>query len=98
MLRAGISQESASPSGAHGHIYPNKEAVMLNPNPSPHSDPDTLTRFHEELTRASGMLGVEPAGPALWPGFAGLLPRTRNITNLTEIQVKTFIVSRVGMG
>lgn len=27
---------------------------MLNPNPLPHSDPDVLTQFHEELARAGG--------------------------------------------
>ena len=32
-------------------------------------------RFHEELARAGGMPGVAPAGPALWPRFAGYSTR-----------------------
>ncbi len=44
---------------------------MLNPNPSPHSDPEVLTRFQEELARAAAMPGLAPPGPALWPRFAG---------------------------
>lgn len=44
---------------------------MRNPNPSPRSDPDVLTRFHEELARAAAMPALAPAGPALWPRFAG---------------------------
>jgi len=39
---------------------------MLNPNLSPHSDPDVLTRFQEALARA----GLAPAGVVLWPRFA----------------------------
>lgn len=38
---------------------------MLNPNPSSHSDPDALTRFHQELARAGGMPGLAPARRAL---------------------------------
>ena len=44
---------------------------MLNPNPSPHSDPEVLTRFQEELARAAALPGLAVAGPALWPRFAG---------------------------
>lgn len=44
---------------------------MLNPYPSPHSDPEVLTRFQEELARATARPGLAPAGPALWPRFAG---------------------------
>jgi len=57
--------------GARGYIYHNKEAVVLNPNPSPHSDPEVLTRFQEELARAAALPGLAVAGPALWPCFAG---------------------------
>ena len=42
-----------------------------NPNLSPHSEPEVLTRFHEELARAAAMPGLAAAGPALWPVFAG---------------------------
>ena len=44
---------------------------MLNPYPSPHSDPEVLTRFQEELARAAALPGLAAAGPALWPRFAG---------------------------
>ena len=44
---------------------------MPNPNPSPHSDPEVLTRFQEELARAAALPGLASAGPALWPRFAG---------------------------
>ena len=44
---------------------------MLNRNPSPHSDPEVLTRFQEELARAAALPGLAVAGPALWPRFAG---------------------------
>ena len=44
---------------------------MPNLNPSPHSDPELLTRFQEELTRAAALPGFASPGPALWPRFAG---------------------------
>ncbi|MDQ3773091.1 MAG: hypothetical protein M3461_01210 [Pseudomonadota bacterium] len=43
---------------------------MPNPNASSSVDPQALTRFQEELARAA-VPGLAPAGPALWPRFAG---------------------------
>ena len=44
---------------------------MPNPNPSSPVDPQVLTLFQEELARAAAMPGLAPAGPELWPRFAG---------------------------
>jgi len=44
---------------------------MLNPNPSPPADPDVLTRFQEELAKATALPGLAPASAAAWPRFAG---------------------------
>ncbi|MGH8578340.1 MAG: hypothetical protein ACREXX_09285 [Gammaproteobacteria bacterium] len=48
---------------------------MPNPNPSPYSDPEVLTRFQEELERAAALPGFASVGPALWPRFAGYYER-----------------------
>ena len=41
------------------------------PNPPAAVDPQVLTAFQEELARAATLPGLAPAGPALWPRFAG---------------------------
>ena len=46
------------------HIYPNQ-----NPNASSPADPEVLTL--EELAKTAALLGLAPAGAALWPRFAG---------------------------
>jgi hypothetical protein len=56
---------------AQGHIHPNKEVAMPNPNAASPVDPQVLTLFQEELARAGAKPGLAPAGPALWPRFAG---------------------------
>ena len=50
---------------------PQQGGRYANPNPSPQSDPEVLTRFQEELARAAALPGLAAAGPALWPRFAG---------------------------
>jgi hypothetical protein len=57
---------------------------MPNPNSSPHSDPDVLTRFHEELARAGGMPAFAPAGAALWLRFSGYYQGLATIPNTNQ--------------
>ncbi len=44
---------------------------MPNPNASSPAGPQVLTLFQEELARAAAMPDLAPAGPGLWPRFAG---------------------------
>ena len=44
---------------------------MPNPDTSSPADPQVLTAFQKELARAAALPGLAPAGPALWPRFAG---------------------------
>ncbi len=44
---------------------------MSNPNASFPAGPQISTLFQEELAQAAAMPGLQAAGPALWPRFAG---------------------------
>ena len=48
---------------------------MLDPYPSPRSDPEVLTRFQEELARAAALPRFASVGPVLWPRFVGYYER-----------------------
>lgn len=55
---------------------------MPNPNAASPADPQIPTLFQEQLARSGAMRGLAPAGPALWPRFAGYYP-TVTLTNST---------------